>query len=471
MDEQERFDKAYGLVNRLGNSSRARSLLDRLFGRWVPKKNDEHLDWVSDAEWARLHQEPLRARAVLRWLVYILIVLLIWAALAQVDEFTRGVGKVIPSRQLQVLQSVDGGIVSAIHVREGQNVEVGQLLLNIDETRFASSFRENQAQYLALLAKSARLRALAEGSYFTVPPEVIKEDPALGEQERMLYNARRSELDAQVGIARQQLAQRSQELIEVRARRDQAAHGYELTSRELAVTQPLVSSGAVSEVELLRLQRDVSRYKGDRDQAAAQLERIQAAIAEANRRVQEVELAFRGEARNELADVVAKINSLSEGSTALSDRVKQAALKSPVKGTVKRMLVNTVGGVVQPGKDVIEIVPSEDALLLEVKILPKDIAFLHPGQTGKVRFSAYDFAVYGNLDAVVDHIGADTVVDEEGNAFYNIRVHTLQPSLGKNLPIIPGMQAEVDIQTGRKSVLSYLLKPILRAHQRALTER
>jgi membrane fusion protein, adhesin transport system len=468
---QERFDKAYSLVNRIGSTPRARGLLNRIFNRWVPDRTDEHLDWVSDAEWARLHQEPLRARAVLRWVLFILIALIIWSAFAQVDEFTRGVGKVIPSRQIQILQSVDGGIVSAIHVREGQLVEVGQLLLNIDETRFTSSFRENQAQYLALLAKASRLRALAEGSPFAVPAEVVTVDPGLGEQERMLYNARRSELDAQVGIARQQLAQRSQELIEVRARRDQAAQGYDLTSRELAVTQPLVGSGAVSEVELLRLQRDVSRYKGDRDQAAAQLNRIQAAISEANRKVQEVELTFRGEARNELADVVAKINSLSEGSTALSDKVKQAALKSPVKGTVKRLLINTVGGVVQPGKDVIEIVPSEDALLLEVKIMPKDIAFLHPGQKAKVRFSAYDFAIYGNLDAVVDHIGADTVLDEEGNAFYNIRVHTLEASLGKNLPIIPGMQAEVDVQTGRKSVLSYLLKPILRAHQRALTER
>jgi adhesin transport system membrane fusion protein len=468
---QERFDKAYEVVSRIGKSAGARSLIDRAFNRWVPERNPEHLDWVSDAEWARLHQEPLRARAILRWVMYIMIALLIWAALAQVDEFTRGIGKVIPSRQLQVLQSVDGGIVSAIHVREGQVVEAGELLFNIDETRFTSSLRENQAQYLALLAKAARLRAIAEGSAFQMPPEVLRDNPTLGEQERTLYNARRAELETQVSIARQQLAQRSQELQEVRARRDQAVHGYELTSRELAVTQPLVGSGAVSEVELLRLQRDVSRYKGDRDQASAQLERIQAAISEANRRIQEVELNFRNEARIELADAMAKINSLSEGSLALSDRVKQAAIKSPVKGTVKRLLVNTVGGVVQPGKDIVEIVPLEDALLLEVRIMPKDIAFLRPGQKGKVRFTAYDYAIYGSLDAVVDQIGADTVTDDKGNAFYNIRVHTLKSSLGKNRPIIPGMQAEVDIQTGRKSVLSYLLKPVLRAHQRALTER
>lgn len=468
---QERFDKLHAFFERISKNPRTRALMDKAFARWVPDRTQEHLDWVNDAEWARLHQEPLRARAVLRWMLYILVALLIWSAFAQVEEVTRGVGKVIPSRQLQILQSVDGGIVSAIHVTEGQVVEAGQLLLNIDETRFMSSLRENRSQYLSLLAKAERLRALAEGRTFAVPAEVLKENPALGEQERMLYTSRRTELDTQLSIARQQLAQRSQELIEVRARRDQAAHGYDLAKQELAVTQPLVGSGAVSEVELLRLQRDVSRYKGDRDQAAAQIDRVQAAIAEANRKVQEVELNFRNESRIELAEVVAKLNGLSEGSLALSDRVKQAALKSPVKGTIKRLLVNTVGGVVQPGKDVVEIVPLEDALMLEVRILPKDIAFLRPGQTGKVRFSAYDFAIYGSLDAVVDNIGADTVADDKGNSFYNIRVHTLKSSLGSNRPILPGMQAEVDIKTGKKSVLSYLLKPVLRAHQRALTER
>ncbi len=468
---QERFDKTYEMMTRLSNRPLARRLVDRVFARWMPQQEDEHLDWVSDAEWARLHQEPLRARAVLRWMGILLVVLIVWAAFAEVDEFTRGVGKVIPSRQLQVLQSVDGGIVSAIHVSEGQVVEAGQLLFNIDETRFSSSLKENQAQYNALLAKAARLRALATGGAFDMPAEVVRDEPALAEQERALYTSRRSELDAQLSIARQQHAQRSQELIEARARRDQAAQGYDLASRELTVTQPLVHSGAVSEVELLRLQRDVGRYRGERDQYAAQIERIQAAISEATRKIQEVELTFRNQASTELAEVMAKINSLSQGSLALSDRVKQAAIKSPVKGTIKRLLVNTVGGVVQPGKDVVEIVPLEDALLLEVKIQPKDIAFLHPGQSGKVRFTAYDFAIYGSLDAEVDQIGADTLTDEDGNAYYNIRVHTLKSSLGKNLPIIPGMQAQVDIKTGRKTVLSYLLKPILRAHQRALTER
>jgi adhesin transport system membrane fusion protein len=466
-----RAEKIMAGISAANEKRIGRDFIDRLFARWIPEKTDEDLDWAADSEWAQIRQEPIRARAVLRWIGFTLLILLLWATFAKVDEVTRGAAKVTPSKQVQVIQSVDGGVVSEIMVHEGQVVEPGQLLFKIDETRFVSSLAENRAQYLALLAKAARLRALAEGRDFVVPPEVEKESPALAAQELNLYNSRRMELDTQLSIARQQYAQRSQELNEIRVRRDQAAQGYDLTARELAVTKPLVGAGAVSEVEMLRLERDVSRYRGERDQAAAQMIRVQAAIGEASRKIQEVEISFRNEARVELADVMGKLNSLSAGSSALSDRVKHAAVKSPVKGIVKRLLVTTVGGVVQPATEIAEIVPLEDVLLLEVRIQPRDIAFLHPGQKAVVRFTAYDFAVYGSLDAVVDHIGADTVTDDEGNAFYLVRVRTLKSSLGENLPIIPGMVAEVDIMTGKKTVLSYLLKPILRAHAHALTER
>lgn len=439
--------------------------------RWMSGKKQEELDWVSDADWARIQQEPLRARYILRGIVVIVAALLTWAHFAEVDEVTRGNAKVIPSRQVQIIQSVDGGIVSEILVREGQVVEDGQLLLKIDETRFVSSLRENRAQYLGVLAKAARLKALAEGGGLSMPDAVLKEAPLLAEQERNLYLSRRHELDAQLGIARQQLVQRNQELNEARAKREQASQSYELTNRELTVTKPLISSGAVSEVELLRLERDVSRFRGERDQAAAQITRVQAAIAEAQRKIQEVELNFRNAARVELTETMAMISSLSEGSTALSDRVKHSAVKSPVKGTVKRLLVNTVGGVVQPGAEIVEVVPLEDVLLLEVQIVPKDIAFLRPGLSAKVRFTAYDFATYGALEGVVDRIGVDTVTDDKGNAFYMVRVRTQRTGFGSDLPILPGMVAEVDIMTGKKSILAYLFRPILRATNRALSER
>lgn len=454
-----------------GLSRRVRPLVDRAFSRWIPPSPDESQGWTADANWARFDQEPLRARYLLRTIAVIIGALVVWAAFATVDEVTRGSGKVIPTRQVQVVQAVDGGVVAEILVREGQTVEKGQSLFRIDETRFVSSLRENRVQYLALLAKSARLRALAEGAPLQFPPEIVKEDPALVDEERSMYNARRSELDAQLSIARQQLAQRNQELVEMRSRLSQATQGYELTARELSMTRPLAASGAVSDVELLRLERDVSRYRGERDQASAQIARLQAAIAEASRKVQEQEITFRNEMRNELGETMAKLNSLSEGSTALSDRVEHTNIRSPVKGTVNRLLITTVGGVLQPGKEIAEIVPSDDALLLEARISPKDIAFLRPGLPATVRFTAYDFAIYGGLDAVIDQIAADTVTDEDGNAFYLVRVRTLKSSLGRSMPIIPGMVAEVDIMTGKKSILSYLLKPVTRAKAHAFTER
>lgn len=452
-------------------SHNAQPKLDAWLDAWRGDPERPDADFVADADYFMVYQEPLRARMLVRTLGVVAIVALILSAVIQLDEITRGEGRVIPSRQLQILQSLDGGIVSEIAVQEGQVVDVGQLLLQIDSTRFESSAREGQAQYSSLAAKAARLRALAEGAPFTPPADILKTDPQLVEEERRLYESRASELDAQLSIARQQLSQRQQELAEMSAKRAQASQAYELSAQELSVTRPLLASGAVSEVELLRLERDVARFRGERDMASAQIARVQSAIAEANKKIQEVELNFRNEARRELADTLGKLSALTETNVGLADKVKHSAIRSPVKGTVSRLLVNTVGGVVQPGKDIVEVVPLEDTLLLEAKVSPRDIAFLRPGQKAIIRFTAYDFAIYGAMDGQLEQIGADSLTDEKGNTFYVVRVRTDKPSLGDNLPIIPGMVAEVDIVTGQKSILSYLMKPVLRAKQAALTER
>ena len=306
---------------------------------------------------------------------------------------------------------------------------------------------------------------------FLPPPEVLAEDPKTADEEQRLYETATSEIQAQISIARQQLAQRAQEQAEANARQRQAAQAYESTLKELSVTKPLLGTGAVSEVELLRLERDVSRFKGERDIAAAQIARSQAAMGEANRKIQEVELTTRNNASKELSETMARLNSLIQSGTGLADKVKQSAIRSPVRGTVKRLLVNTVGGVVQPGRDVVEVVPTEGKLILEAKVAPKDIAFLAPGQKAVVKFTAYDFSTYGGLEAKLEHIGADSVTDERGNTFYIVRVSTTNAVLSGGQPIIPGMVAEVDIITGKKTILSYLLKPVLRAKQSSFTER
>ena len=452
-------------------SSPTRSFTDRLFARALPQSDPSGTDWASDADWARLQQEPLRARMLLRVAFLVVLALIVWAGFAEIDEVTRGEGRVIPTSQLQIAQSVDGGVVEAIHVREGQEVAAGDLLLRVDPTRFMSSLLENRAEYLALQARAARLIALTQDVDFLMPAEVLVEAPDIAEQERRLYLSGREELEAQLSIARDQLDQRRQELNEARSRRDQAARGLSLVMQELNATRPLLQSGAVSEVEILRLERDASRLSGERDQAGAQISRMESAIVEATRRIGEIDLNVRNRQRGELSDTMSRLSSLVEGSRALEDRVRHAEIRSPVRGTVSRLLVTTVGAVVQPGKEVVEIVPLDDALILEVRILPKDIAFIRPEQEVMVKFTAYDFAIYGGLEAVVEHIGADTITDEKGNAFYIIRVRTRESSLGEDLPIIPGMVADVDILTGKKTILAYLLKPVLRAKASALTER
>ena len=463
------FDKVGAVTQDAG--TRGGSVLDVMLRRAARADRPSADDWMGEVDWARLQQEPLRARGLLWGVGVVIVLLLVWAAFAELDEVTRGEGRVIPTSQLQVVQSVDGGVVEELAVREGETVAPGQLLLRIDPTRFVSTLLESRATALALQAKAARLEALGRGGVFTVPAELEREIPDIVAHERRLFETSREGIEAQIAIARQQLSQRQQELNEARARRDQAARSLELAERELNVTRPLVKSGAVSDVDILRLERDVSRMRGERDQAAAQISRVQAAITEAEGKIQEVELAVRNQWRSEQSETLSKLGSLSEGARGLQDRVKHAEIRSPVRGTVKRLLVNTVGGVVQPGKEVVEIVPLDDALILEARVKPKDIAFLRPQQPAVVKFSAYDFSIYGGLDAVVEHISADTVTDAKGNAFYIVRVRTLESALGEGLPIIPGMVADVDILTGRKTVLSYLAKPVLRAKANALTER
>ena len=447
----------------------------RLFGASAESESADPAGFRSfeaEAQQVMSRGKTHQAQAIVRAAVLMVVVLLVWASLAHVQEVTRGEGKVIPSKQLQIVQSLDGGVVSEILVREGQVVDAGQLLLKIDETRATSGVRESAAQGFALRARQARLRALAEGSAFVAPALRNETDERrILDEERNLYDAKVSELRNLLGINQQQLAQRQQELGEMRARKASADRSLDLNQQELTKTRPLLASGAVSEVDILRLDREVSRSRGDSEQASAQIARVQAAIGEAERKSQETELAFRNEARRDLAEVMGKLNALTEGAVALTDRVDKAQVKSPVRGRIQRLFANTVGGVVQPGKDIVEIVPLDDNLVLEAKVAPRDIAFIRPDQAATVKFTAYDFSIYGGLDAKVENISPDTIVDERGNAFYLVRVRTTQPNFNAKMPIIPGMTAEVDILTGNKTVMSYLLKPVLKGKAYALSER
>ncbi len=429
-------------------------------------------EFTPDLHWARGNEGAHGSRVLVWASVLAVLVLLLWASLGQIDEVVRGMGKVVPSQQVQVVQSLDGGVVQDILVRPGEQVQKGQVLLRIDPTRYSASLGENRAERGALRAKAARLQALASGDPFAAPPDLEREAPELVAMERRMWQTRSQEMATTINIARDQLRQRQQELSETRANRDRANDSCQLTSQELTVTRPLLKSGAVSEVDLLRLQRDVSRFCGEAKAAGAQIGRIQASIQEAERKIRETELNARNQAGVELSDTRAKLATLEQGQLALADRVKLAEVRSPVRGTINTLMANTVGGVVQPGKEILDIVPTDDTLLLEVQVSPRDIGFLHFGQEAQVKFTAYDFVVYGGLKGHVEQIGANTVTDERGNAFYIVKVRTQEAHVGDDSrPIMPGMQAEVHVLTGKRSLMHYLLKPILRAKSNALRER
>jgi len=401
-------------------------------------------------------------------------IFLVWASWAELDEVTRGDGRVIPSSQEQVVQNLEGGILAGIEVREGAVVDQGQVLLRIDNVKAASDLRENRQRHLALLGTLARLRAEVEGTPISLPPEVLAEAGDVAANERALYDARRQALEAEVQILRDQAEQRQQELAELKNRRDQLVRSLALATEELNMTAPLAAKRVVSKVDLLHLQRQVNDLSGELESTRLTIERTETALREAQRRIEERGLSFRADAQRELNAVQAEATALAEVITAAADRVKRTDVRSPVHGTVKRLLVTTVGGVIQPGEDLVEIVPLEDSLLVEAKVRPADIAFLRPGQSALVKVTAYDFSIYGGLQGVVEDISADTIQDDRGERFYRIRVRTRDNALekdGESLPIIPGMTTQVDILTGEKTVMDYLLKPILKAKQRALRER
>ena len=452
--------------------AKASPLIDRVFESIAPEDDEKELfSWEQDADRAYIEQNPARSRSIFYTLCVIFVVLLIWSMFAEIDQVTKGQGKVIPSQQVQILQSLDGGVITEINVKEGDIVDKDQLLVKLDATRFASSLQESRAELLALQAKAIRLRAVAEGTDFIPSEDLKNEYPDIVAQEKLIFESSKAQLNALNNIAQQQISQRKQELVEATAHRDQASKSHKLISRELEVTRPLVTSGAVSEVELLRLERQIVDLAGERDQAQAQINRLAAAIKEAKQKALETELNFKNNIREDLSITMSRLSVLEGSNVGLTDRVNQTAIRSPVRGTIKRLFFNTIGGVVLPGKEVVEIIPLDDTLLLEAKIKPQDIAFLYPGQKANVKFTAYDFVVYGGLDGQVEHIGADTVTDEEGNPFYIVRVRTSAADLGEGRPIIPGMIASVDILTGKKTILEYIMKPLLRAKQYALTER
>lgn len=377
------------------------------FKQWILPPNDPNAPVREDIRFmptrlgAFFLNPPKASFLIIRYTLILFVIAVIWACFSPIDEITRAEGKVIPSSNVQVIQNLEGGIVSDIPVKIGQVVHKDDIVMKLDETRFASSAEESKAG---------------------------------------------------IDVLKEQVNQRAQEIAEKRSRLTQLQQSYAFINKELQMSKPLLAQGVVSEVEILRLQRQVSDLRGEMDANRLAIPRLESQLAEAR----------------------AKLEGASASSLAAKDRLDRTTVRSPVDGIVKTININTVGGVIQPGMNVMEIVPVEDKLLVEARVRPSDVGFLKVGQPAMVKISAYDFSIYGGLEAEVENITADSITNEKGESFYLVRVRTKKNYLGtdeKPLPIIPGMMASASIKTGSKSLMTYLLKPIFKAKADALTER
>ena len=423
---------------------------------------------------AAVHRSPRYLIAVVMIFALFVIAAIVWMNWAKIDVVIRGSGKVSPASQVQNIQSLEGGIISEILVAEGQLVEAGQALIKISDVAFSSSFEENRLLYLELVGKASRLEAEAFGRAFKPDSEVSKEAPHLIRSEQSLFDSNQQQLKETLSVLEEKISQQKSALLEAQSKRRQLQRSLDLVKKEIVIKKPLRDLGIISEVEFLQLQQREAEFEGEIEAVKFSIPRIESTIEEARFNKQKEKLYFQNNAKKELNEVTAEISRIKETQTALKDRVKRTTLRSPVNGIVQRLYINTIGGVISPGNNILEIVPQEDALLVEIKIKPADIAYVNVGQFARLKFSAYDFAVHGSLQGIVTFVSADTITDEEGQTFFLVRVKPGKSFLGAKLgelPIKIGMTAEADIITAKKTILSYLTEPVHRGIDKALRER
>jgi membrane fusion protein, adhesin transport system len=418
-----------------------------------------------------------RASILLLAIVAFFLLMITWAAFAPLDEVVRGVGKIIPSSEIKRIQNFEGGIVKEILVREGEHVSKGQLLILLDQTQMTARFREQHSGFLDQVVAIARLEAeLAGNEDIVFPQEVIEQKPHLMQGQIELLRSRNASRLSALTVLEREREQRRQELKELKSKLDYQLKNHRLLEDELGMIRGMVDRGAASTMELLRAQRELVETAGQIADTRLAIPKIEAAVDAAAHRIGEERGRQRSEILKELSAIRTEMEGRKEKLPALEDQMDRTSVRSPVEGTVKRVFVTTIGEAVGPGKEMLEIVPREDTLLVEAKVLPHDIAFIRPGQDADVKITAYDYSIYGSMHGTVEHISADAIADDQQKiSYYLVKVRTETASLtgrdGSALPIIPGMVAEVDVLTGKKTVLEYLLKPIIKTTRGALRER
>ena len=456
------------------------------------KVSQQDVEMADDVYGAMLTEVPSLHRLIIWVMAAFLLSFIVWAYFAALEQITSGMGKVIPSSQVQIIQSLDGGVLQDLFVQEGMRVTKGQPIARIDDTRFRSYLSEQKQEVDSLRSNIIRLRAelasilIGNNNNWKLQIQINKKVPSYPEdlnvnaklmvkRQQAEYSGRLDNLGNQLAIQSQQIQQREQEIAELLSKIKTLEISHLLATKELTLTKPLAEKNIVSKIELYKLERSVNELKGELSAIRLLSPKLTSIFQESILHRRETALTYRAEARAHLNELQNKLSKINEAQVGTQDKVTKALILSPVVGTIKTIHINTLGGVVKSGEIIAEIVPTEDKLMVEAKIKPSDIGFIYPGLPAVVKITAYDFARYGGLAGTVEHISADTTQDEEGNNFYLIRVQTAVSSIkNKNnelMPIIPGMMAQVDVITGKRTVLEYIINPILRANQVALRER
>jgi adhesin transport system membrane fusion protein len=431
------------------------------------------LEFMDQLE-AAARMKPHAASNIMLYSVTALIVFfIVWASVSKIEELTRGQGQVVPTQEIQFIQSLEGGILQELLVGQGDRVTKGQVLMRLSDVVSSSEERGTEAKSDSLKLKKSRLEAESEGKEFVVPEDLMKKIPDIAQSELDLYRSRQQELKNAVSILEDKIAKVEADMDETQAQVNRLSSSRGSLQQELSITRDMVAQKAVSKLEQIRLEREVNDVSGQINASQERIGGLKSELSAAQKQKADQGDRFRSQALTELSEVKTQIAQLSESLKSIGDRVSRAELKAPVDGIVNNIAVRTIGGVIEPAQRLVEIVPVDDQLKVVARVLPSDIAFLKVGQTVKVKISAYDSQRYGSLDGKLVRVGASSVSDKDGNVFFEIEVRTAKNYLGTPeapLPITPGMVATTEVITGKRTIMAYLLKPFLHARDRALRE-
>jgi adhesin transport system membrane fusion protein len=431
----------------------------------------EYMNSLSEAV---LQIRPRKLHLVLWFWFFTIVIFLLWASFTSIDEITRGSGEVVPSGENQIVQNLEGGIVEEILVKEGDIVKKDQILIKINNKKSESTYETNHLKGAALKAKITRLKAQANNTKFEYDKNLDKNLLELYQNEESLFKSNLQQIEAKKKILKNQLTQKYNAIKDAKSQKATASSSLYMINQEIKTMAPMVKKGLSSNMDLLALKREKNSISQQYKSAKIAIPRLQAEVLEIKNKISEVDYIFQSNSKEQLSEAIAMLQGTDASKDALKDQVLRTLVRAPMNGIVQKLFVHTVSGVVQPGEDLVEIVPLDHQLIVEVKIKPSDIAFIYDGIEAMVKFSAFDFSIYGGLKGKVIQISPDTIKDNEGNQFYLIRIKTNKNSFehnGKKMKIIPGMTVNVDILTGKKTVMDYILKPIIKAKQYTFTER